>query len=92
LISAFSAKAPADGCGEPGLGSLPAGAAYGNMSAEGSRAGWMGGATGVGVTDADGVGAACGAGSLMGAGAGISLANGLVYSRFGVITATEVGW
>lgn len=35
---------------------------------------------------------ACGAGSLTGGtAAGISLANGWVYSRWGVMTSTEVG-
>ena len=79
------------------MGSLPAVGMYGNISEPRAGAGTVAGTgvvdagTGVAATGA-GWGAACGAGSLAGeTSAGVSLANGWVYSRWGVMTSTEVG-
>lgn len=91
MISAFSDVGSGSGCGELGLGSLPAMGVNGNISepraATGSDAGG-----GKGTAAARG-GAACSeTGSLMtGADAGVSLANGCVYSRCGVMTSTALG-
>jgi len=93
LISAFSLEASGCGWGNPGLGSFAAGGANGNISDAGAEDLETGASieafSPAGVLDA--WGAACSAGSLTETMAGVSLANGWVYSRRGVITSTDVG-